>query len=151
MELDTDQLKGSESNAKPTTCSKKARKKECNTILERFQKDSLYRDSLTKIGWDENVILAYDEIAKDDQSCNATRGERSRNENSTKLKFKTKTAYGPLDQRDDYKEAKETCNTLYKEHAAIAGCGNAPIHPQQQVRQMVQAAVRRLRRGLVST
>ena len=151
MELDTDQLKGSESNAKPTHAQKRPGRKSATPYWKDSKKKSLYRDPLTKIGWDENVILAYGEIAKDDQSYNATRGERNRNENSSKLKFKTKAAHGPLDQRDDYKEAKETCKKLYKEHAASAGCGNLPIHPQQQVRRMVQPAVRRLRRGLVST
>ena len=44
-------------------------------------------------------------------------------------------ANGLVDHRDDYKEAKETCNRLYKEYGATAGCGHATIHPQQQVRQ----------------
>ena len=70
-----------------------------------------------------------------DHSYNATRGERSRNERSWRLVLNAEGAQGPLDQRDDNKQAKETCNKMYKEHAATAGCGNAPIHPQQQVRQ----------------
>ena len=44
-------------------------------------------------------------------------------------------ATGPLDQRDDFKEAKKTCNNLYREYAATARCGNTRIHPQEQVRQ----------------
>ena len=42
-------------------------------------------------------------------------------------------ANGPLDQRDDCKEAKKTCNRLYRKYAATAGCGNTGIHPQDQV------------------
>ena len=80
---------------------RKARQKKCNTILQRFQTDALYRDSLTTIGWDENIISAYDEIEKEDHSYNATRGERSRNENSWGLVSKAEGANGPLDHRDD--------------------------------------------------
>ena len=58
---------------------RKARQKKCNTMLERFQKHSLYRDSLTQIGWvEKNIIFSYDQIAKEDRTYNATRGERSR-------------------------------------------------------------------------
>ena len=34
---------------------RKGPKKKCHTILERFWSDSLYRDSLTELGWDENI------------------------------------------------------------------------------------------------
>ena len=46
------------------------------------------------------------------------------------LQFDPEGANGPLDQRSDYKEAKETCNKLYKEYEATAGCGNTIIHPR---------------------
>ena len=45
-------------------------------------------------------------------------------------------ANGPVDQREDFKDAKETCKRLYHEHTAFTGCGNTPIPPQQQVRQI---------------
>ena len=105
---------------------RKARKKKCNTMLERFQTDSLYRDSLTKIGRDDKIIIACDEIAKEDLSYGATRGERNRNENSWRLELNAEGVTGPLDQRDDNKDAKE-------EYAATAGCGNTAKHPQRQV------------------
>ena len=54
------------------------------------------RDSLTKIGWDENIIIANDEIAKEDHSYNATRGERSWNENSWRLVSNAECANEPL-------------------------------------------------------
>ena len=40
-----------------------------------------------------------------------------------------------MDQRDDNKEAKKTCDGLYREYAATAGYVNTRIHPQDQVRQ----------------
>ena len=49
--------------------------------------------------------------------------------------LKAESANGPLDQRDDFKDAKETYKRLYQEHTAITGCGNTPIPPQQQVQQ----------------
>ena len=127
MELDTDRLKGSESTTKP--------RRRSATPCWKDSKKYLDRDSLTRIGGDENIIIAYDEIAKEDHSYNATRGKRSRNENSWRLVLEAECANVPLDQRDDYKEAKETCNRLHKEHAGTAGCGNTTIHPQQQVRK----------------
>ena len=126
---------------KQRTCHKahntlrKAQKKGHNTRLERFLNDPVCRESQSNIGWDENTCNTYDEIAKEDHSSVATRGERSRNENSWRLVLNAESANGPLDQRDDHQETKETCNKLYKEYAAAAGCGNTTIHPQQRVRE----------------
>ena len=79
--------------------------------------------------------LHRDEIAKEDNSENAMRGERSRNENSWRLVLNAEGSNGPVDQSDDCNEAMEICNRLYKERSAIAGCGTTPILPQQQLRQ----------------
>ena len=130
MELDTDRL-----ILHIHSMLRKAQKKKCNTTLEIFQQGSLYRDSLTKIGWDENIMIARDEIEKEDHSENAMRGERSRNENSWRLVLNAEGSNGPVDQSDDCNEAMEICNRLYKERSAIAGCGTTPILPQQQLRQ----------------
>ena len=40
-----------------------------------------------------------------------------------------------MNQRSDFKEAKQTCNRLYHEYTEITGSGNKPIFPEQQVRQ----------------
>ena len=42
---------------------------------------------------------------------------------------------GPLNQRSDFEEAKQTCERLYHEYTAITGSGNKPVPPGQQVRQ----------------
>ena len=94
-----------------------------------------YRDSQTKLGWDEHVCAASDVIASEDHSHIAARWERSRNENSWKLVLNSEGANGPVDQRGDYKEAKTTCDRMYREYAATAGYVNTRIHPQDQVRQ----------------
>ena len=50
------------------------------TILERWHKDDKHRKSVSDIGWSEEQIIQYDELALEDLSCIATREERTRNE-----------------------------------------------------------------------
>ena len=38
---------------------------ECKTILERWHNDDKYRESLSKIGWTDEQIIQYDELALD--------------------------------------------------------------------------------------
>ena len=76
---------------------KKAQKNKCNTTLERTQKDSLYRDSSTKIGWDENIIIAYDEIAKEDHLQCDERGKTPKRKLVETCD--AESAHGPLDQK----------------------------------------------------
>ena len=133
MEPDTDQLCGNACTSKAHEVLKKAQKKKwCNTILERWYKDDLYRKSLSDIGWIEEGIMQYDNIALEDHSYTATREERSRNENSWKLSLNAEGVQGPFSA---VRDAKQTCKRLYHEHTAITGSGNKPITPEQQVRQ----------------
>ena len=113
----------------------KAQKKQCSAILERWYKDDLCRGSLSKLGWNEETIMEYDKIALEDHSYTATKEEIRRNDNSWKLSLNAKGANGPVDQRDDFNDAKEMCERPCYEHTAITGCGNTPNPPQQQVRQ----------------
>ena len=46
-------------------------------ILERWLDDDKYRKSLSDIGWTEERVIQYDEIALEDHSNIATRQERS--------------------------------------------------------------------------
>ena len=135
MEPDMDQLCQSNMYHKAHDMLKKGQKKQCSAILDRWYKDDLYRGSLSKLGWDEETIMEYDKIALEDHSYTATREERRRNENSCKLSSNAKGAHGPMDQRDVFEDAKETCARPYRERTAITGCGYTPIPPQQQVRQ----------------
>ena len=57
--------------------------------------------------------------------------ERSRNEKSWKISLNA----GPVNQRSDFLEGKQTCKRLCHEYTAITGSGNKPIPPAQQVRQ----------------
>ena len=79
--------------------------------------------------------MQYDKIAVEDHSYTATKEERCRNENAWKLSSNAEGVQGPLNQRNDFKDAKQTCKRLYHEKTTITGSGNKPIHPEQQVRQ----------------
>ena len=57
----------------------------------------------------------------------STTEERSRNENSWTLSLNAEGAQGPLNQRSDVKDAKQTCKRLYHECTAITGSGNKPV------------------------
>ena len=59
------------------------------SILESWLKDDDYRKSLSEIGWTEEQIIQYDELALEDHTYIATRGERDRNEKSWVLKLNT--------------------------------------------------------------
>ena len=50
------------------------------TILERWHNDDKYRESLSKIGWTEEQIIQYDQLALEDHSLTAKKDERTRNE-----------------------------------------------------------------------
>ena len=67
------------------------------------------------IGWNEEGVMKFDKIALEDNSYTATREERSRNESSWKLLLNAEGVQGPLNQRSDFKEAKQTCKRLCRE------------------------------------
>ena len=67
---------------------KKARKHKSGgyeNILDRWHKVDKYRKYLSDVGWAEEQIIQYDEIALEDHSYVATRPERSRHEKSWTL------------------------------------------------------------------
>ena len=62
--------------------ARKAKWKNDKSILDRFRRCQLYRDSQTNLGWNEYIFCAYDVIASEDHSYVATRWERSRHDSS---------------------------------------------------------------------
>ena len=58
------------------------------TILERWHNDDNCRKSLSDIGWTEEQIIQYDELALEDYTFLATTKERTRNEKNWVLKLK---------------------------------------------------------------
>ena len=111
---------------------KKARKHKngYKNILDRWNNDDKHHKSLSDIGWTEERIIQDNEIVSEDHSHVATKQERTRNENSSKLSLNAEGAQGPLNQRNDFTDAKQTCKRLYHEYTAITGSGNKPIPPR---------------------
>ena len=63
--------------------------------------------------------------------CNTT-GKKSQPE-SWKLSLNAEGIKGPLNQRGDFTEAKQTCKRPYHEYRAITWSGNKPIPPEPHV------------------
>ena len=140
---DMDHLCGSACTYKEHVMLRKARKHKSggSKPLERWHDDDKYRKSMSDVGCAEEQISQYDEIALEDHSYVATQQERSRNEKSWKLSLNAEGIQGPLSQRSDFVEAKQTCKRLYHEFSAITGDGNKPIPPEQQVRQRLGSTI----------
>ena len=141
------ELRGNEFITKPTINSG-GEEKRATRPLDRFLNSSRYRDSQTKIGWDENIGAACDAIASEDHSYVATR--RSRNENSWELVLNSEGANGSVDQRDDFKEAKKTCDRLYREYAATTGFVTRKNSSSIFSSTKTRTTIRRTWRGLLS-
>ena len=65
--------------------ARKGKNGNCKTILERWNKDDNYRNSLSENAFSEEDIQQYDAIALEDHSFNAPEEERSQNEKSWKI------------------------------------------------------------------
>ena len=69
-------------------------------------------------------------MGAEDHSYIATAAERSRRENTLVLALDSSGPNGPMNQREDYEEAKKTCQRLYQE----SGQAHHRLHPREQVR-----------------
>ena len=105
------------------------------TILERWHKDDKYPKSLSDIGWTEEQIIQYDELALEDHSYIATTEERTRNEKNWVLKLNKEGVHGQLNQRPDFVESKREFKRLHDEHEKETSEGNTPTHSLQRSRQ----------------
>ena len=102
------------------------------TNLKRWHNDDQYRKSLSEIGCIEEQIVQYDELALENHSYIATRGERDRNEKSWVFKLNKEGCPGPTNQRPDFVEAKREMKGLHDEFVKETSEGNTPIHPVQR-------------------
>ena len=105
------------------------------SMLERWHNDSDYRNSLSLIGWTEEHIIQYDNLALEYHSQMATPKKRARNEKNWVLSLNKEGVQGPTNQRPDFAEAKEKLKRLHDEHVKETSEGNTPIHPTQRTRQ----------------
>ena len=109
MVPNTELPNGNECTTRPRTCCRKLARQPKHgghkTILERWHNVTNLASRCQKIGWTEEQIIQYDELALEDHSYIATRGERDRNEKSWVLKLNKEGAQGPVNQRPDFVEA----------------------------------------------
>ena len=105
-------------------------------ILERWYKDAKYRADLPEHGWTEEQIRQYGALALEDQSYEATPGEKRRWEKNGRIVLNKEGKQGSMKQRPDFREAKQVHRQLYKEHAESTGEGIDPIHPAHQARSV---------------
>ena len=101
----------------------------CQTILERWYKDTKYRAALSEHGWTEEQIRQYDAVAWEDHTYEASPGEWRRWEKNWHIVKNKEGKPGPIRQRPDFREAKQAHRQLYKEHAESTGEGITSIHP----------------------
>ena len=89
---------------------------------------------MSDIGWAEEQIVQYDELALEDHFYIATVEERTRNEKNWVLSLNNEGVQGPLNQRSDFVEAKRELKRLHDEHVKENSEGNSPIHPFSTVK-----------------
>ena len=111
--------------------AKKARKRGYNSILDQFQRCSMYRESQLAIGWDEDFCAHYDGLPHKDHTCFYTASEHQRLENSWVLALNSQGPNGLMKQREDYAEAVRIKERLRRE----SGWPNPKIHPSKHVSQ----------------
>ena len=122
--------KGRESTMQPMSLLEKAIKKGYKSTRDRFLRCPIYRQSQLDIGWTEVHCARLDEIAAEDHSYIATAAERARRENTWVLVLNSSGPNGPMNQREDYQEAKRICKRQYQE----SGQAHHRLHSREQVR-----------------
>ena len=93
--------------------STKAKKKGYKSIQDRFLRYPICRQSQLNNRWTEEHCARLDEIAAEDHSYIATAAERVRREYTWVLVLNSSGPNGPMNQREDYEEAKNICQRLY--------------------------------------
>ena len=111
--------------------SQKAKKKGFISILDRFLKCHIYRQSQLDIGETVDHCARLDETAAEDHSYIATAAERARRENTWILVLNSSVPNGPMNQREDYQDAIRIKECSYQE----PGHANPRLHPREQFRQ----------------
>ena len=110
--------------------SRKATKKGHKSIQDRFLRCATYRQSQLNIGWTEEHCARLDEIDAEGRAYIDTAAERARRENTWILELNSSGPNGPMNQREDYKEAKKNVNVYIKK----SGHAHHRLHLRKQVR-----------------
>ena len=111
-------------------CLRKAKNKQLESILERFQKQDSNRESQMAIGWTEEKCRYLNQLALEDKSCTATRRERQRYENKLKLTLNAQGPVSPMDRRESPLGGREkpsrTCDSKMINKKILRPCRLIP-------------------------
>ena len=86
------------------------------SILARWHEDDKYRNSLSLIGWTEELIVEHDKVALEDHSHVATKPEIFQNTKHWVLRLNQDGAQKPLNQRPVFAQAERECKRMHDEH-----------------------------------
>ena len=108
------------------------------SILQRWQKDDQYRNSLSLIGWTEEQIIEDDKdtMALENHLYRPRGSESIRHSEHWILRLNQDGPQEPLNQRPDFAQAKRECKRLHDEYVAKTQQEYRTIHRDQQVRQL---------------
>ena len=81
--------------------SKIKRKKECTSILDRFQRDETFHERQLARGWTEGLYNYLDSFVKIDISHHASPEQRARHNELNHLRYASDNL-GPMNARPDY-------------------------------------------------
>ena len=90
-------------------------KKNFDGIHDRFQRDSVYRDSQLKIGWTEENCIEMDTLAQEDHSYCPSSEEYERCEKNWKISLNKSGRNAPMKLRSDFREAVTIMIRLHRE------------------------------------
>ena len=82
---------------------------------DRFQRDSVYRDSELKIGWTEEKSIEMDKLAQEDHSCCPTSEEYEKCKKNWHISLNKSGRNAPMKLRSDFREAATIMNRLHRE------------------------------------
>ena len=85
-------------------------------IHDRFQRDSVFRDSQLRIGWTEEKSIEMDELAQKDFTYRPSNEEFERYDKNWFFSLNTSGRNAPMKLRSDFREALTSMHRLHREY-----------------------------------
>ena len=109
----------SKSETERACCGHDARKrcvkKNVDGIHDRFQRDSVFRDSQLKIGWTEETCIEMEKLAQENHSHCPSSEEYERFKKNWYMSLNKSGRNAPMKLRSDFREAVTIMNRLHRE------------------------------------
>ena len=99
----------------PHNARKRCIKKNFDGIHDRFQWDSVFRDSQLKIGWTEEECIEMDKLAQEDHSYCPSYEEYERKKKNWFFSLNKSGRNAPMKLRSDFRTAVTITNRLHQE------------------------------------